>query len=84
MAEDVSVGETIVGPSRTITRDKMIAFEAVVWDRGPTAHNDPETAAQGGLRRMLTLQPSPTTLGPLGNMPPSEFARKSTLEKQVA
>ena len=44
-------GQILVGPKRTITWDKMVAFESVIWDRGVTAHNDPETAAKGGIKR---------------------------------
>lgn len=47
----MKVGEVISGPSRTITMERMIAFESVVWDRGSTAHNDPAAAAAGGMRR---------------------------------
>lgn len=44
-------GQVLVGPERTITWDRMVAFESVVWDRGSTAHNDPEAAAKGGIKR---------------------------------
>jgi acyl dehydratase len=49
----MNVGERIAGPSRTITTERMIAFESVVWDRGATAHNDPATAAAGGMTRVF-------------------------------
>jgi acyl dehydratase len=47
----MDVGAEIAGPGRSITWDKMVEFESVVWDRGPTAHNSRETAAKGGMDR---------------------------------
>jgi acyl dehydratase len=47
----MNVGGLISGPARTLTMERMIAFESVIWDRGPTAHNDPATAAAGGMKR---------------------------------
>lgn len=47
----LKVGDVIAGPHRMVTEEKIIAFESVVWDRGPTAHNDPATAAAGGMSR---------------------------------
>jgi acyl dehydratase len=44
-------GDILTGVPRTITWDRMVRFESVVWDRGTTAHNDPETAAKGGMTR---------------------------------
>ena len=29
----------------------MVEFESVVWDRGPTAHNDRSAAEKGGMSR---------------------------------
>jgi acyl dehydratase len=42
-------GEAVAGTPRRITWDKMVEFERVVWDRGPTAHNSRETAKLGGM-----------------------------------
>lgn len=47
----ILVGDVLNGVPRTITWDKMVAFESVIWDRGPTAHNDPSTAGKGGMSK---------------------------------
>ena len=47
----MNIGDVISGPGRTITTEKMIAFESVIWDRGSTAHNDPAAAKAGGMSR---------------------------------
>lgn len=51
MGRKLTVGDVLAGPPRTISLEKMIAFESVVWDRGSTAHNDPIAAAAGGMTR---------------------------------
>lgn len=51
MERMIAVGDVLTGSERHITWDRMVAFESVVWDRGPTAHNDRETAEKGGITR---------------------------------
>lgn len=51
MERKLAVGNRLAGSERTITLEKMIAFESVIWDRGSTAHNDPAAAAAGGMNR---------------------------------
>jgi acyl dehydratase len=51
MERVIEVGDVLDGPQRSITWDKMVEFERVVWDRGPTAHNSRETASKGGMDR---------------------------------
>ncbi len=51
MGTMISAGDVLKGAERQVTWDKMVEFERVVWDRGPTAHNSRETAKQGGMGR---------------------------------
>jgi acyl dehydratase len=49
----LQVGDRLSTSSHKITREQMIEFEHVVWDRGKNSHSDIEAAKADGLSRTI-------------------------------
>ena len=49
----MKVDQTLKGVPRTITLDKILAFEKVVWQREANTHSDPEVAKQRGMSKQI-------------------------------
>ena len=49
----LKVGDRLKNFPHKITREQMIEFEYVVWNRGKNSHSDPEAAKTDGLSRTI-------------------------------
>jgi acyl dehydratase len=49
----LQVGDRLKNFQHKITRDQMIEFEYVVWNRGKNSHSDPDAAKADGLSRTI-------------------------------
>lgn len=49
----LATGDKLESFSRVVTKEMMVEFERVVWDRGNNSHSDPEAAKADGLQRTI-------------------------------
>jgi 3-hydroxybutyryl-CoA dehydratase len=53
MGNQVKVGTELDGASHTITEEKLVAFERVIWHRVANVHSDPVVAKKVGMSRTI-------------------------------
>jgi acyl dehydratase len=53
MGKELKTGQLLKGKPHSITLDKLLAFEKVVWRRAPNTHSDPAVARERGMSRLI-------------------------------
>ena len=53
MGQMLTVASELKGSAHSITLDKLLAFEKVVWQRDANTHSDIEVAKQRGMSRLI-------------------------------
>lgn len=53
MGTEMKVEQKLRGNSRTITLEKILAFEKVVWIRSANTHSDPQVAKERGMAQQI-------------------------------
>jgi acyl dehydratase len=53
MGKELKVGAALDGDAHTITEEKLVAFERVIWHRVANVHSDPAVAKKVGMSRTI-------------------------------
>jgi len=53
MGKKLGIGVELDGDPHTITEEKLVAFERVIWHRVANVHSDPEVAKKVGMSRTI-------------------------------
>jgi 3-hydroxybutyryl-CoA dehydratase len=53
MGKELNVGAELSGEPHTITQDKLVAFERVIWHRVANVHSNSEVAKKVGMSKVI-------------------------------